>query len=55
MTEFILVCSNCGNRLVLEKGIDYDKISEKFNIVISDQKEINIICNGENCNNKIKI
>jgi DNA-directed RNA polymerase subunit RPC12/RpoP len=50
--EFILVCSNCGQRLILENGIEYDKITEKFNIVISDTKEILIICNE--CGNRVR-
>ncbi len=50
--EFILACSYCGQRLVLENEIEYDQIIEKYNIVISDLKEILIMCNK--CGNRVK-
>ncbi|SHJ77607.1 hypothetical protein [Paramaledivibacter caminithermalis] len=50
--EFILVCSNCGQRLTLENALEYDKIAEKFNIIVSDTKEILITCTE--CGNKIR-
>lgn len=50
--NFVLACSKCGQRIVLENGMKYDDLIKKFNIIVSDNKEIMIMC-GE-CNNRIK-
>lgn len=50
--EFILACNNCGQRIILKNGIEYDEITQKIHFIISDIKEVIITCTQ--CSNRIK-